>query len=113
MSSVRFGVAVLSLALPALGQQTLVVGPTGSYSTIGAAIAAAVAGDTVLVQPGDYQESLDVDKGIRSARELLLELGERGLGVATEVVEPAFAPYLEDLLSFVVIGARPMCSGAS
>lgn len=50
---------------PACAQQTLVVGPGGTFQAIAPAIAAASPGDTVLVQQGVYMEVLDIDKGIR------------------------------------------------
>ncbi|MCR9248098.1 MAG: hypothetical protein NXI31_23970 [bacterium] len=49
---------------PANAQQTLVVG-AGGFPTIMAAIAAAIPGDTVLVNGGDWHEAIDIDKGIR------------------------------------------------
>ncbi|MGJ7901233.1 proprotein convertase P-domain-containing protein [Lysobacter sp. 1R34A] len=49
----------LSLALPAAAQTTLRV--PADYPTIQAAINAAVAGDTVLVSPGNYPERLNYD----------------------------------------------------
>ncbi|MCA8974985.1 MAG: hypothetical protein KDC98_09700 [Planctomycetes bacterium] len=53
----------LSFALlPA--QQTFVVGTGGTHPTITAAIAAAAAGDTVLVIGGSHYDNLDIDKGI-------------------------------------------------
>lgn len=48
-----------------LSGATLTVGPAGSgaeYTTIGAAVAAAVSGDTIEVAPGVYNERVDVNK---------------------------------------------------
>jgi 3-deoxy-7-phosphoheptulonate synthase len=50
--------------------------------------------------------SCDLARGLESARELLLAIGELGLPCAAELLEPLLAPYLEDLLSLGVIGAR-------
>jgi hypothetical protein len=48
-------------ALPA----TLVVGPPGgTFATIGAAVTAAAAGDTILVNPGTYTEQVTVSKSL-------------------------------------------------
>jgi nitrous oxidase accessory protein len=43
---------------------TLRVGDPGGYSAISAAIAAAAAGDTILVGPGKYRENLVIDKSV-------------------------------------------------
>jgi hypothetical protein len=50
---------LLLLAAPTLAA-TLRVGPTQTYTTIGAAVSAAAAGDTIEVQPGRYAEALDL-----------------------------------------------------
>jgi 3-deoxy-7-phosphoheptulonate synthase len=50
--------------------------------------------------------SCDVAEGIRRARALLLELGERGLACATELLDPITPQYLADLISWAAIGAR-------
>lgn len=48
----------------------------------------------------------DLQAGLRAARSLLIELGELGLPLATELLSPMAAPYLEDVLSWAAIGAR-------
>ncbi len=45
------------------GSKILLVG-AGGYATINAAIAAANAGDTILIAPGTYNENVVVDKGV-------------------------------------------------
>ena len=47
-----------------------------------------------------------MEKGLEMARELLLKINEMGVPVATEALNPLVIPYLEDLVSWVVIGAR-------
>lgn len=42
--------------------KVLTVGPDADYTTIGAAISAASAGDIILIQPGAYPEQITVDK---------------------------------------------------
>ncbi|MCA9322905.1 MAG: hypothetical protein KDB53_19345, partial [Planctomycetes bacterium] len=46
------------MSLIASAQTTLVVGPSGTFSSIQSAISAAASGDTILVQPGTYLESI-------------------------------------------------------
>ncbi|MFG6668328.1 3-deoxy-7-phosphoheptulonate synthase [Halomonas sp. HNIBRBA4712] len=48
----------------------------------------------------------DMAKGVTRSRELMHAVAARGLPVATELLQPMLAPYLEDLLSWVAIGAR-------
>lgn len=48
----------------------------------------------------------DMSKGITLSRELMHAVASRGLPVATELLQPMLAPYLDDLLSWVAIGAR-------
>ncbi len=48
----------------------------------------------------------DMARGLREARQLLLELNEHGVPCACEFVDPMATPYLEDLVSWGAIGAR-------
>ncbi|MDD9945296.1 MAG: 3-deoxy-7-phosphoheptulonate synthase [Myxococcales bacterium] len=50
--------------------------------------------------------SCDLAAGLEAARSLLVAIADTGLGAASEVIDPAVAPYIEDLLSWVAIGAR-------
>jgi hypothetical protein len=59
-----FAVALLHTAV-APCQQVHTVGPGQTFATIGAAIAAAAAGDTVLVVGGSYLEHIDIDKSLQ------------------------------------------------
>ncbi|MGP9632291.1 3-deoxy-7-phosphoheptulonate synthase [Halomonas sp. AOP43-A1-21] len=54
----------------------------------------------------DLDGSGDMAKGITLSRELMHAVAARGLPVATELLQPMLAPYLDDLLSWVAIGAR-------
>lgn len=54
----------------------------------------------------DLNGSYDLEQGLCRGRALLVELSERGLGLATELLDPLAAPYLEDCLSWAAIGAR-------
>lgn len=50
--------------------------------------------------------SLDLDRGLRTARELMLKIAQQGLPIATEWLSPAAPAYLADLISWGAIGAR-------
>ncbi|GKW50779.1 3-deoxy-7-phosphoheptulonate synthase [Halomonas sp. NCCP-2165] len=48
----------------------------------------------------------DMPRGLALSRELMREIVDLGLPVATELLQPMIAPYLEDLLAWAAIGAR-------
>lgn len=48
----------------------------------------------------------DIARGLALSRELMRDVAGCGLPVATELLQPMLAPYLDDLLSWVAIGAR-------
>ncbi|QTF92341.1 3-deoxy-7-phosphoheptulonate synthase [Halomonas sp. BM-2019] len=54
----------------------------------------------------DLDGSGDMARGLALSRRLMREVAELGLPVATELLQPMLAPYLEDLLAWVAIGAR-------
>ncbi|WP_404465033.1 3-deoxy-7-phosphoheptulonate synthase [Vreelandella aquamarina] len=54
----------------------------------------------------DLDGSGDMPRGIALSRVLMHAVASRGLPVATELLQPMLAPYLDDLLSWVAIGAR-------
>lgn len=54
----------------------------------------------------DLNDSFDIDKGLRQARELLIWLAELGLPAGTEALDPISPQYLSDLFSWTAIGAR-------
>ncbi|MDR5863027.1 3-deoxy-7-phosphoheptulonate synthase [Halomonas campisalis] len=54
----------------------------------------------------DLDGSGDMARGLHLSRELMREVVELGLPVATELLQPMLAPYLDDLLAWVAIGAR-------
>jgi 3-deoxy-7-phosphoheptulonate synthase len=51
-------------------------------------------------------DTFNIGDGLCKAREFLLALGELGLGVGTEALDPITPQYLGDLVSWVAIGAR-------
>lgn len=58
----------------------------------------------------DLDGSCDLAKGLERSRALLLEISERGVACASELLDPIAARYLEDLLSWTAIGARTALS---
>ena len=59
-----------------------------------------------LISDPDMDNSLDVEKGLRQGRELLVWLAEQGIPTATEALNPITPQYLADLISWCAIGAR-------
>ncbi len=59
-----------------------------------------------LVNDPHLDGSCDVAAGLRAARELLLEINERGLPCASELLDPFTPQFIADLLSWASIGAR-------
>ena len=65
-----------------------------------------VAGWKGLINDPDLDESYHINKGLRLARSLLLEVNERGLPTASEFLDTQVPQYLADLTSLAAIGAR-------
>ncbi len=59
-----------------------------------------------LINDPDMNDSFDIEKGLRTARKLLLDLNEKGLPCATEALDPNTPQYIQDLISWSAIGAR-------
>jgi 3-deoxy-7-phosphoheptulonate synthase len=59
-----------------------------------------------LINDPDLDDSFQIEKGIRIARRLLLDLAELGLPAATEALDPIMPQYLSELVSWTAIGAR-------
>ncbi len=59
-----------------------------------------------LINDPDMNDSFDIEKGLRLARKLLLDLNEKGLPCATEALDPNTPQYMQDLISWSAIGAR-------
>ena len=57
-----------------------------------------------------YDPQLDgsarMDEGLALSRQLMLQVAELGLPVATELLQPLTVPYFSDLLGWAAIGAR-------
>jgi 3-deoxy-7-phosphoheptulonate synthase len=59
-----------------------------------------------LINDPHLDGSYDINTGLRRARGLLLQLAERGLPAATELLDPIVPQYIADLVSWTAIGAR-------
>jgi len=59
-----------------------------------------------LINDPDMDDSFHVEKGLRLARKLLLEVAELGLPAATEALDPIVPQYISDLITWSAIGAR-------
>lgn len=59
-----------------------------------------------LINDPNLDGTFDVEKGLHLARKLLLDLGNLGLPLATEALDPITPQYLADLFSWSAIGAR-------
>ena len=59
-----------------------------------------------LINDPHLNGSFDIETGLKQARELMIELVELGLPLATEALDPISPQYLADLISWSAIGAR-------
>ena len=59
-----------------------------------------------LINDPDLDGSFNINKGLRIARELLLDINELGLPAGTEYLDMITPQYLADLVSWGAIGAR-------
>lgn len=59
-----------------------------------------------LINDPDISGEFNINKGLRVARQLLLELSEKGMPAATEFLDLISPQYLADLISWGAIGAR-------
>ncbi len=59
-----------------------------------------------LINDPDLDDSFHIDKGLRVARRLLIDLNELGLPCGTEALDPITPQYLSDLVAWSAIGAR-------
>lgn len=58
------------------------------------------------VNDPDLDESFNIDKGLKLARELLLKINQLWVPCATEFLDPVTPQYIADLISWWAIGAR-------
>ena len=59
-----------------------------------------------LINDPDINDTFRVAQGIRTARQVLLDLAGLGLPLATEALDPITPQYLQDLITWSAIGAR-------
>jgi 3-deoxy-7-phosphoheptulonate synthase len=59
-----------------------------------------------LINDPHLNGSCDIAEGLTIARKLLLDLSDRGVPAATEMLDPIIPQYLADLVSWTAIGAR-------
>ncbi|MBF7052601.1 3-deoxy-7-phosphoheptulonate synthase [Halomonas sp. KAO] len=59
-----------------------------------------------LINDPNLNGSFEIEKGLHTARKLLVELSEMGLPLATEALDPISPQYIQDCISWSAIGAR-------
>ena len=59
-----------------------------------------------LINDPHLNGSFDIETGLRKARNLLIQLSELGLPLATEALDPISPQYLQDTITWTAIGAR-------
>lgn len=59
-----------------------------------------------LINDPDMDGSFDIERGLRTARGLLLDIGALGLAVGCEFLEPTSPHYIADTIAWGAIGAR-------
>ena len=59
-----------------------------------------------LINDPDLDQSFNINKGVSLAREVLLEINDRGVPAATEFLDLITPQYIADLISWGAIGAR-------
>ncbi len=59
-----------------------------------------------LINDPDMDDSFCIEKGILTARELLLKINELGLSAGTEALDPIIPQYISELIAWSAIGAR-------
>ena len=60
----------------------------------------------LIYDPDLTNKTCNIEKGLRTARNLMLKLTSSGLPLATEFLDPVIPQYIADLVSWAAIGAR-------
>ncbi len=59
-----------------------------------------------LINDPEMDDSFQIEKGLYTARRLLLDIAEIGLPTSTEALDPISPQYISDLITWTAIGAR-------
>ena len=59
-----------------------------------------------LISDPHLDDSCDIPRGLAMARELMVQIAERGLPIATELLDGNLSNYFTDLVTWAAIGAR-------
>lgn len=59
-----------------------------------------------LINDPNLDDTFQIEKGLKLAREIMLEITKIGLPIATEALDPISPQYIADLVSWSAIGAR-------
>lgn len=59
-----------------------------------------------MINDPHLNDTFDIEAGMRTARQILIDIVELGLPTATEMLEPITPQYIDDLISLASIGAR-------
>ncbi|KAI7510382.1 Phospho-2-dehydro-3-deoxyheptonate aldolase, partial [Hortaea werneckii] len=59
-----------------------------------------------LVNDPDIDNTFNINKGIRVSRQMYLDLTEKGMPIASEMLDPISPQFTADLLSLGAVGAR-------
>ena len=59
-----------------------------------------------LINDPDINNSFDINKGLKTSRQLFLDLTERGMPLASEMLDTISPQFIADLLSVGAVGAR-------
>lgn len=59
-----------------------------------------------LINDPDMNDTFEIEKGLQLGRQLLVDLSEMGLPLATEALDPISPQYMQDCIAWSAIGAR-------
>ena len=59
-----------------------------------------------LIYDPDLDGSCNIQKGLEHARKLLIQIAEKNLPIATEILDPVTTQYIADIITWAAIGAR-------